>query len=305
MTAVFAPLAWGHYVTEFAGVLVAGAAGDEDFAEEGPQDLLAWGSAFIIAPYLALTARHVIDEISNHFHGCAVPEVVDHFNFGIHLAVRHPDYGLMKWDVMGYGYSPSIDIVALILEPSVPLPEGFSLQTPTLSVKPPSAGDDVWAFGYPGSKHVLNEDLESKIVIDPHGSKGQILDVHERYRDRVVLPFPCACTDARFDGGMSGGPVFDIEGRVLGVVASGYTTEGENADQTSYFSLIWPALGLSLDQMLSVIPAVRVAPYPLKDLVSKGMISALGAELITIGETQVSLAYVPGSRKSDPGELDD
>jgi hypothetical protein len=73
-------------------------------------------------------------------------------------------------------------------------------------------------------------------------SSGSILEVHPLYRDRGLLSFPCFRTDAVFNHGMSGGPIFDEAGNVIGVVCS-----GETDSSYSYGSLIWPIFGAQID----------------------------------------------------------
>ena len=53
-------------------------------------------------------------------------------------------------------------------------------------------------------------------------------------RDRLILPTACFETSARFDPGMSGGPVSDEEGAVCGVIASGVDYDSGDPGFTSY-----------------------------------------------------------------------
>ncbi len=48
-------------------------------------------------------------------------------------------------------------------------------------------------------------------------SFGKITTVFEKMRDRVMLPFPCIQTDVPIYGGNSGGPVFDVRGRIRAI----------------------------------------------------------------------------------------
>lgn len=48
-------------------------------------------------------------------------------------------------------------------------------------------------------------------------SFGQVSVIFETMRDRVMLPFPCVQTDVPIYGGNSGGPLFDVRGRICAV----------------------------------------------------------------------------------------
>ena len=77
-------------------------------------------------------------------------------------------------------------------------------------------------------------------------SKGVVREVHPEYRDKGMLSFPCFRTDARFDPGMSGGPIFDETGNVIGVVSASSGTL-DSSSHTSYGSLIWPIFGCTIE----------------------------------------------------------
>jgi hypothetical protein len=221
----------------FTGLIVAG-----EVSDDAEQELLPLGSGFFIAPYIALSARHVIDEITRTFHGCTLPEVKDKLAFGIDFAVLHPRYGLMKWAVMGYGYTPTIDVIALLVEPRDPiqLPAGFQWELPTLSFAQAVVGEEISALGYPLSDHRFDREVGSRIRIQPHNSYGFITQIHELRRDSTMLPYPCYETDARIEGGMSGGPVSNSADQVCGVINSSFELGPGDGESVSYAAAIWP-----------------------------------------------------------------
>jgi len=48
-------------------------------------------------------------------------------------------------------------------------------------------------------------------------SIGYVSEIFEKMRDRVMLPFPCIQTDVPIYGANSGGPLFDVRGRICAV----------------------------------------------------------------------------------------
>lgn len=48
-------------------------------------------------------------------------------------------------------------------------------------------------------------------------SFGEVTNIFETMRDRVMLPFPCIQTSVPIYGGNSGGPLFDVRGRICAV----------------------------------------------------------------------------------------
>ncbi|MFY0184895.1 S1 family peptidase [Stenotrophomonas sp. PUT21] len=254
----------------YTGVLVAG-----DSSDTVGHSLLPLGSGFFVAPFLVLTARHVIDEVSEQFHGCRIHEIVSDMAFGVDFSIQHPRHGQMKWAVMGYGYTPTIDVVALWVELRQPaeLPADFAWELPTLSLAQAKVDQAVNALGYPHSTHRLDEQGHAKVGLNAHDSSGIIAAIHERSRDCVMLPYPCFEATVTTKGGMSGGPVFSGDGLVIGVVGSSFELGESDESEVSYVSAIWPAVGIELRHTAAPVTAAAT-PYFLQELVDVGAIRA-------------------------------
>jgi hypothetical protein len=67
-------------------------------------------------------------------------------------------------------------------------------------------GTPIAAFGYPESSFIGRSGDELTIGLSPSTTTGEVTAVFPEGRDRSMLPFPCYQVNARFDGGMSGGP---------------------------------------------------------------------------------------------------
>jgi hypothetical protein len=80
-----------------------------------------------------------------------------------------------------------------------------------------------------------------------HATHGMIEEIHFPRRDRR-LHFPYFLTNARFDPGMSGGPILSATTPgVCGVICSGTELADSTTPTISYGSLIGPALAIDLE----------------------------------------------------------
>jgi hypothetical protein len=115
-----------------------------------------------------------------------------------------------------------------------------------------------------GSRH-----LELQSV--PQAATGEVIEVHPIRRDSSQYPFPCFRINARIDGAMSGGPVFNETGELVGLNCG--TLAGDlDAEQVSYATTLWPLLRI----LVTFNPSGGDAPiqqYPLVDLAVSGRIA--------------------------------
>ena len=95
------------------------------------------------------------------------------------------------------------------------------------------------------------------------------------------MPFPCFRTNARFDGGMSGGPVFNASGRVCGLVCSTYPPFSEDEEHASYATLVWPAFAIPVD--LDRVGHPRAERYLAFDLIANHILNVYDADRLTVG----------------------
>lgn len=191
------------------------------------------GSAIAISDHFALTAKHIIEEYVEKAAGggvmiraaSALSEGHQHREWTIQASVTEPgtEIGLLYFGAEG-----------------APIK---GLEFPTLEIAPPSAETKVIAVGFAESTaEPIHEDAwewrERPII-----STGRITEIHNEKRDAVLMPYPSFSTDNFVKGGMSGGPVFGVDGKLLGIVSRSIEDE---ANPYSVFSLVWTALGLPL-----------------------------------------------------------
>jgi hypothetical protein len=186
------------------------------------EDHYASGTGVIIAPYLALAARHVLEEHWGRHHGGSLPltgEATTRFSF---LLAQQIGNELNLWTVTRVWVSNLTDIVLLRLTPHSTGAAAYAFRALPIDVVPPRVGERVFAFGYSDSATEVVAPKELKISHRPITTHGDVIEVHHQQRDPVKMPFPCFRTNARFDGGMSGGPVFNQAGHLCGLICSSY-----------------------------------------------------------------------------------
>jgi len=114
-----------------------------------------------------------------------------------------------------------------------------------LRAVPPKVGERIKGFGFPWSVAKFRPDrLGNRLELTdrPVWAEGEVVAVHDWKRDRGLYSFPCFQTNAQFDPGMSGGPVFDDNGDICGIISGSMSTSEANQTYVSYASAIWPLL---------------------------------------------------------------
>jgi hypothetical protein len=104
-----------------------------------------------------------------------------------------------------------------------------------------------------------------------------VLEVFPLRRDDSLLHFPSFSIDARFDGGMSGGPIFNEKGQLCGLVCA-CLDPAPGQRHISYGASLWPAMYLNVDFTTPGLSAS--APYPIFDLIAGNFIHAVGWDTI-------------------------
>jgi trypsin-like peptidase len=116
-----------------------------------------------------------------------------------------------------------------------------------MSTWKPTAGEIVFGIGYPNLDKEEGAADDRPISQYMYGAYGQITDIEapDLTRDR---PWPMVRVTADWPGGMSGGPVFNAVGNVIGIVSSGF-------DCTSSSAVIFGGWGAAKQTFPSLDPA--------------------------------------------------
>ncbi len=140
---------------------------------------------------------------------------------------------------------------------------------------PPLKGSKISGFGYHSITTKIERHPDGNYHLDlndiPQATTGQVTDVFPLRRDSALYSFPCFQVNARFDHGMSGGPVFDEEGKLVGIIC-GSLESTEREESVSYVATIWPALRILINGKKAGHPK-PTQPYPAIDLAIDGTLS--------------------------------
>jgi hypothetical protein len=276
-------------ITEFALSLVA----------EKDGIFLPSGTATVIAPFVAVTARHVVEDFWKYFETTEIRTGDRQTTFHLR-AFQVLDEGAQGafWNVSRMWLSPHTDVAFLCLTPFSPEAGAHVWRSLHLNLLPPPIGSTISGFGYHSSSIIVVERTEQRTRIEwkdePTTTMGEVLEIHEARRDAARLHFPCFRTNARFDGGMSGGPVFNQEGQLCGIICSSLPPGGGSPEHTSYVTTLWPSMGTVIDVEREDLPAGT--RYPILDAAERGFIKALHWERVILVDRQGDLVRQVGLR---------
>lgn len=212
------------------------------------------GTATVICGHLLITAKHVFEEILRiaHVEPQGGYQQIHNDICAVQLVITE-EIEYLIWDITSSILDPCSDIALLQLtsNPSRShLNRPLNHRSPILAAFPPNVGETVAAFGYRQGRieATTNDNGGRHIQLDdePMMSVGVIREIYEWKRDSALLTFPCYRVGARFDGGMSGGPVFDETGSLCGIVCSNVDGSHEDGEPISYVSTLWPLFRLIL-----------------------------------------------------------
>jgi len=244
------------------------------------------GSGFIIAPYLAVTAKHIIDGFMRKFYSEGYPAldgymiVTKDTRFRLHVSQGKENELLKRaFRVDLVSVSSFSDFAVLRL---VPLfrEEGYIWRPYALSALMPAKGTTVTAFGYKVQTSYSKSEVES-YEVNRYYSLGSVMEIHDLKRDSSTLYFPCFETNARYDGGMSGGPVFSQSKYVVGLISASMkfppTDDAPTEQHYSHVASLWPLLA-SIVQL--TLPRMSFYPraYSIQQLALLGYITFIGHE---------------------------
>jgi serine protease Do len=98
----------------------------------------------------------------------------------------------------------------------------------------PKVGDQVMALGFPELGCLQNRDIDDDILTERmYASVGRVREVLPHGREH--RPWPTFAVDEHWPRGMSGGPVFNLDGEVIGLVSSSDEPGSDNAQSYAFW----------------------------------------------------------------------
>lgn len=220
-----------------------------NFYSDTPQVI---GTATVLCGNLLLTARHVLFAALDKAPDLHAERTKINKALSAVQLLPGPEY--IIWDVVDAVADPATDLALLRLakNPGRSHPEK-SQEWRALRVNcfAPEIGERVAAFGYRKSvvRISKNNDGGNHIELndEPIMSVRVVREIFEWRRDSAMLSFPCYEVSARFDNGMSGGPVFDETGSICGVVCAHLEGSHLDGNPVSYVTTLWPLFRMMIE----------------------------------------------------------
>jgi hypothetical protein len=174
------------------------------------------GTAFMVAPGIALTATHII---SNY-----IDEIKDG-KMAIYCAgIRSECVEL--WKVLSIAYSPDDDISVFSICAASELPPDKIYYRFGITTRAPKNGEAIQIYGF-REHSIVNCYDKVEFGTDIFASTGTVTAVYPYGIGKTYIPYPIIELNCGSLGGMSGGIAIDQNGLVIGIVSRGLDTEDQ------------------------------------------------------------------------------
>lgn len=202
------------------------------------------GSAAMVGPGIAICATHVLEDQG------FLKKLTSN---GATLVAQAPvPGGMLLWTVTHIATAWGSDLAVLSLSLTSEFLVDRHFVVASITTRMPLVGEELTVTGFSAVRQTEEISNVTRVDLLTGCTKGRVIEVYPDGRDRSMLPGPCLAVDCGARGGMSGGPVFDARGYLVGAVSTSYP-----GLDISFVSHIWPALVRA-----DANPVWPVDPYP-------------------------------------------
>jgi hypothetical protein len=212
------------------------------------------GTAFMVAPGLAITATHNIFE---HINDMSRGEIIPYC-----MGIRDATVNL--WRVLNITYSPDDDITLFSIGTVSEISTDKTYYQFGITTRAPKNGEKIHIVGFRG-KAIVNKSNEIDYFSNIYTSVGTVTAVYPSGRDKLLMPYPVIEINCGSIGGMSGGVAIDKNGLVVGIISRALDTE----DQCGPTYVSWIIKSLTKNIQLSWPSGFYTTPTSLLSMDSR------------------------------------
>ena len=210
-------------------------------------EVRCWGTAVCIGAGWFVTARHVISDLDND----GVEDVFIIWESDTDLNGHGTDLLGGPLRVRTWHLHDEVDLAVLTAE--LPHEAPTEIRKMDWSLRMPQLGELVTVVGYSHLKGSLSVQPAGRMQLDWERTLsvgvGAVLEQRSERRGIGLRQSPGFSTDAPALAGMSGGPVIDRHGNLLGFVSSSFEPASGAEAWDSFVALAGPALELSVTDL--------------------------------------------------------
>jgi hypothetical protein len=201
------------------------------------------GSAVLVGPGLAICAAHVLQDRGLYEKLTGT---------GATLVAQAPiSGGMLLWTTKYVTLVPDSDLAILSMSLTSKYPTDRRFTVAHITTRMPQEGDELTLTGLSAIRETEKITSAIRMEVTPGCLKTRVLQVYPEGAGSMIVG-PCVAVDCEASGGMSGGPVFDSRGFLVGIVSAAIV-----GGDTSFVSHVWPALVRS-----QANPVWPLDPYP-------------------------------------------